>query len=104
MAFSLSLSLDFQKNCAQILVHLCELAFGVKRVLTLAEKSGVLVDGASIAANSPSIDTEQQNKLKQQRLKEIGTFMMFRRSLRTHYRDILNFSLRGVTLNAKKLA
>ena len=58
MLFPLPLSLDFQEDCAHILVHLCVLGLRVNGALTLAEKSSVLVEGASIAANSSNIGTE----------------------------------------------
>ena len=66
------------------------MGFGVKGALILTEKSGVLVEAASIAANSSSIGTELQNRLKQQRLKGIGTFVIVRRSSRTRYQELLD--------------
>ena len=81
MGFSLISKLDSQEKYAQILVHLYDLGFGVKGALILAEKSGVLVKAASIAANSSSIGTELQDRLKQQRLKGIGRYLRDRQAV-----------------------
>lgn len=60
----------------------------MKGILILAAKSGILVDGASIAANSSSIGTKPQNRLKQQRVQKIGEMVMVSRSFRAQYQEL----------------
>ena len=60
----------------------------MKGALILAEKSSVLVHRTSIAANSSRIGTEQEIRLKQQRVKKIGNFVMVSRSFRTQYQEL----------------
>ena len=64
--------LYFQEKSCTNFFHLCVEGFSVKGALIQAEKSAVLVDGASMAADYSSIGTEHQNILKQQRLKGVG--------------------------------
>ena len=64
--------------------------FSVKGALILAEKSAILVDGASMAADSPSIGTEHQNRLNTARAKR-GRLLMVGRSFRTRNENLPEF-------------